>query len=294
VTEHIIPEPTIKRRPSSWAMVLSALINLLFVALLIYENWQWAKDKAELDAAAKQVEVELVPPPQPAPPPPPPQPQPQPRQEQPKPPEPEKPPEKPQEKPQEKPPEKQQQEPQKPQQFVKPPPPQLLQAPVKDKSSSDRKDAHNGANGENTATVLAGMGPTITLFNKLDGKRGPEGNSGPIGEELSQSEQDYILSQILPFWKVDPHRPEGKGMVLEAIIEIRPDGFLMSPLNRDDPWNPAGVIAGYGELARLGYSYRREAMEGFLLALRLSQPLRLPKYSPGLRWMKLRFSFDDL
>ena len=273
-------------------MALSALINLLFVLLLIYENWQWAQDKAKLDAAAKQIEVEVVPQ-QPPPPPPPQAQQQQPKQEQQKPPEPEKQPEKQPEKPQEKQPEKQQEQ-QKPQPFVKPPPPQLLQAPVKDKSSTDQKPGHNGANGNNEAIALLGQGPTITLFNKMEGRRGPEGSSGPVGEELSQSEQDYILSQILPYWKVDTHRPEGKGMVLEAIIEIRPDGFLMSPLNRDDPWNPGGVIAGYSELARLGYTYRREALEGFLFALRMSQPLRLPRNNGGLRWMKLRFSFDDL
>jgi hypothetical protein len=283
LTEHILLPPTTKRRPSPWALALSALINLLFVLLLLYENWQWAQDKARLDTAARQIEVEVVP--QPLPPPPPPQ---QPKPEQPKPEAPKPEPE------QQKQPEKQPERPPEQRQLIKPPPPQLLQAPIKEKSATDRRDGRNGAEGENTAIALIGTGPTIQLFNKMEGRKGPEGSTGPIGEELSQSEQDYILSQILPYWKVDTHRPEGRGMVLEAIIEIRPDGFLMSPLNRDDPWNPGRVIAGYGELARLGYTYRREALEGFLFALRMSQPLRLPRASAGPRWMKLRFSFDDM
>jgi len=278
-------------------MALSALLNLLFIAALIYQNLQWQSEEEKL-LAEQPVDVEMVP----APPPPPPQPQPkqqqqqqqQQKQEQPQPekkpePQPEKPPEKQPEKQKEKQPEKPRQ-----QALTKPPPPQLLQAPIREKSSSDRKDAHNGANGNDVAIALLGDGAMIQLFNKDQGRVGPEAHTGPIGEELSQSEQDYILGQILPFWKVDTHRPEGKGMVLEAIIEINADGTLMSPLNRDDPWNPGGVIAGYRDMVRLGYSYRRESMEGFLLALRLSQPLRLPPGGKWPRWMKLRFAFDDL
>ena len=272
-------------------MVLSALINLLFLAFFIYENFQWEAEQAKINSQVPPIEVDVIPPPQPQASPPPPSPQQQQQQQQaekqadqP----PEKQPEKQPEKPPEKQPEKQQQA------MAKPLPPQLLQAPIKDKSSTDRKDAHNGANGDDVAIALMGQGPMIQLFNKQDGKRGPEGSTGPIGEELSQTEQDFVLSQILPFWKVDTHRPESKGMVLEAIIEIKPDGTLMSPLNRDDPWNPGAVISGYAQLARLGYSYQREAMEGFLLALRLSQPLRLPPGGKWPKWMRLRFSFDDL
>ncbi len=285
-------------------MGLSALLNLLFIALLIYENYKWQADATLLAAAPPPVEVDLMPPPPPPPPAakaqqqPPPQAEKQPeKKEAEKEPEkqPEKQPEKPPEKPPEKQPEKQpQKQPDKQQALARPLPPQLLQSQIKDKSATDRKDAHNGANGEDVAIALLGNGPMIQLLTKDESKAGPEGSRGPIGEELSQTEQDYILSQILPFWKVDTHRPEGKGMVLQAIIEIRADGTLMSPLNRDDPWNPAAVIVGYGDLARLGYSYRRESMEGFLLALRLSQPLKLPPGGKWPKWMRLRFSFDDL
>jgi hypothetical protein len=295
LTEHIFPEPTTKRSPSPWALALSFLLNGLFALLLVWVAVRWREEAEKLARQQQQVEVELVQPPQP-------QPQPKPQQqaqqqqqqEQQKQQEEKKPEEKQQEKPPGKQPEKQpdKQQPEKP--LPKPPPPQLREAQIKDKSSSDRQDPHNGANGSNVAMVL-GQGPILSMrLSDQDAAQGPEGSRGPVGQELSQSEQDFVLSQILPFWKVDTHRPEGKGMVLEAIIEINPDGTLQYPLGRDDPWNPNGIIAGYAQMARLGYSYKREALEGFLLALRLSQPLRVPSGGKWPKWMKLRFAFDDL
>lgn len=301
MTEHILLPPTTKRAPSPWALALSFLLNLLFALLLVWVAIRWREEAEKLAREQQQVQVELVPQPQP-------QPQPKPQQQQQqqpeqkqeqkpeeKKPEEKKPEEKPPEpKPQEKPPEKQPEKQQPEKQLNKPPPPQLLQSQVKDHSSTNRKDANNGANGNNIAIALAGEGPILSMRLDQEGAQGPEGSKGPVGEELSQNEQDYVLSQILPFWKVDVHRPEGKGMVLEAIIEINPDGTLQYPLGRDDPWNPNGIIAGYAQMARLGYSYKREALEGFLLALRLSQPIRVPPGGKWPKWMKLRFAFDDL
>lgn len=300
MTEHILHPPTTKRPPSPWALVLSFLINGAFALLLIWVAIRWKEEAEKLARQQQQVEVELVPQPQPQAQPkaqqqPPPQ-QPEQKQEEKKEeekkPEEKKPEEKPPEKQPEKQPEKEKPQPEKPQ--SKPPPPQLQQSQVKDKSSTDRHDPHNGANGSNVAMVL-GQGPILSMrLSDQDAAQGPDGARGPVGEELSQSEQDFVLSQILPFWKVDTHRPEGKGMVLEAIIEINPDGTLQYPLGRDDPWNPNGIIAGYAQMARLGYSYKREALEGFLLALRLSQPIHVPAGGKWPKWMKLRFAFDDL
>ncbi len=304
MTEHILLPPTTKRPPNPWAIFLSLLLNLAFAALLLWVTYQWKKDADKIAAQQQQVQVELVPAPQP-------QPQPQPQQQQQqqqqqqekkeqeqkkeeeKKPEEKKPEEK---KPEEKPPEKKPEEkkPEKPQdKLAKPAPPQLLQGKISEKSATDRHDEHNGANGENVAVTM-GPGPLMSIHMDQDGTKGPEGSRGPIGEELSQSEQDYVLSQILPYWKVDTKRPEGRGMVLEAIIEINADGTLMHPLGRDDPWNPNGIIGGYAEMVRLGYTYKREALEGFLLALRLSQPIKVPPGGKFPKWMKLRFAFDDL
>jgi len=82
--------------------------------------------------------------------------------------------------------------------------------------------------------------------------------------------------------------------VFEAIIEINPDGTFQPPLSANDPWRPDLIIGGYAEMTRLGYSYKREALEGFLLALRLSQPIKVPPGGKWPKWMKLRFAFDDL
>jgi len=298
LTEHILLPPTTKRPPSPWAIALSILLNLLFAALLLWVSYEWKKEAERIAAQQQQVQVELVPAPPPPQPkaqqqqPPPQQQQQQPEQKeqekQPEKKEQEKPPEKPPEKQPEKPPEKQQQE-----HLAKPQAPQLLQGKVSDKSATTHHEDHNGANGQNVAIAL-GNGPILSMRTAEDSARGPEGSRGPIGEELSQNEQDYVLSQILPYWKVDVHRPEGRGLVLEAIIEINPDGTFQYPLGRDDPWNPGSIIGGYADMVRLGYSYRREALEGFLLALRLSQPIKVPPGGKWPKWMKLRFAFDDL
>ena len=298
MTEHILHPPTTKRPPSPWAIALSILLNLLFAALLLWVSYVWKKEAERFAAQQQQVQVELVPAPQPQPQaqpqPPPPQQQQQQQQEkkeqekkeQEKPPEEKK--EKPPEKQPEKPPEKQ------PEHLARPQAPQLQQAQIRDKSSTTRHDEHNGSNGQNVAIAM-GPGPMLSIRNKEDdGTRGPEGSKGPVGEELSQNEQDFVLSQILPYWKVDTHRPEGRGMVLEAIIEINPDGTLQAPLGANDPWRPDLIIGGYADLTRLGYTYRREALEGFLLALRLSQPIKVPPGGKWPKWMKLRFAFDDL
>ena len=298
MTEHILHPPTTKRPPSPWAIALSILLNLLFAALLLWVTYMWKKEAERIAAQQQQVQVELVP----AQPPPQPQAQqqpPPPKQQQPEKKEaekqPEKQPEKPPEKQPEKPPEKQPEKPpeKQPERLAKPQAPQLLQSQVREKSSTTKHDDHNGANGENVA-IVPGDGPMLSMRTAEDSARGPEGSRGPVGEELSQSEQDYVLSQILPYWKVDTHRPEGRGLVLEAIIEINPDGTFQHPLNYHDPWNPDQVIAGYAEMSRLGYSYRRQALEGFLEALRLSQPIRVPPGGKWPKWMKLRFAFDDL
>ena len=103
-----------------------------------------------------------------------------------------------------------------------------------------------------------------------------------------------MLSQILPFFRLDTHRPEAKGMMLEARIMIGPDGMMSGALNPLNPWDPAAVIEGYPALVRLGHSYRRDSLEAFLLAIRLSQPLRVPPGGKFPKWMILRFKFDDL
>lgn len=137
-------------------------------------------------------------------------------------------------------------------------------------------------------------GAAFTLAPKEEQKAGRPGSSAAVGPELTQSEQDFILRQIMKYWTVDFHSPEAHGLVLQGVIYINADGTLASPLNKNDPWDPAVVIADYPSMVRAGYSFRREAVEGFLLALRLCQPLQLPPTGQWPRRMVLKFAFDDL
>ena len=67
-------------------------------------------------------------------------------------------------------------------------------------------------------------------------------------------------------------------------------------MSKDAPWNPAAVIANYGAMVLRGETYRVEAVESFLKAVRAAQPFRLPP-DDGKGWpkrMKLVFSLDSL
>jgi hypothetical protein len=171
-----------------------------------------------------------------------------------------------------------------------PPVPQLTRAPIANQSSHGTRDhdpgrAHPAEKG--AALALAAPGALQKPGNH---------SNGPDGPDLTQSEQDFFLSQIMKYWHVNFHAPQAQGLVLQAVVYVQADGTLASPINKDDPWDPGAVIEGYDAMVRTGYSFRREAIEGFLLALRLCQPLELPPGAKGPwpRRMMLRFAFDDL
>ncbi|HXP97454.1 MAG TPA: hypothetical protein VN809_12130 [Telmatospirillum sp.] len=250
-------------------------MHVLLVYVLLNEELLWAKLKA---ADAQQVIVELVPEtPKPRPPNPPP---PQIDETKPEPPKAEAPkPEAP-----------------KPE-AVEPPSltvPQLLPGRLAERSSVPHPASRNGAGGEGQALAMS-SGPGFTLLPKEQTKAGRPGSTGQEGPELTQSEQDVILAQVLKYWNVNFHAPEAHGLVLEGVFYVQADGTLASPFNKNDPWNPAAVVRGYAELARAGTSFRKDAMDGFLLALRLCQPLQLPS-SKGAwpRKIVIRFAFDSL
>jgi len=152
-----------------------------------------------------------------------------------------------------------------------------------------------GAGGSDRALAML-SGPGITLLPKEQAKEGHPGSSGPEGPELTQSEQDFVLAQVLKYWNVDFHAPQGRGLVLQGVFYVQADGTLKSPVNKADPWNPSAVVDNYDALGRSGESYRRDAIDGFLLALRLCQPLQLPPGSKGPwpRKVVIRFAFDKL
>jgi len=165
-----------------------------------------------------------------------------------------------------------------------PPPPQLTRAPI-------AKHSSGGKSGDETARTAPTVGAAARLSIESAGSRKSQ---APARGGLSQSAQDFILAQILKMWRFDTASMKGKGVVISAVIEINGDGTLAGPMNRSVPWNPGAVISDYDRLPP--ESPLRRALEAYLLALRLAQPLTLPP-DDGKGWprrMTLRFSIDDL
>ncbi|PKU22470.1 hypothetical protein [Telmatospirillum siberiense] len=275
---------TIRASFSRPAVILSIVLHILLVYVLLNEELLWAK--LRLAAELPQMEVELVPePPKPQPPKPPPAPKPE--EAKPEPPKPQaaEPPPKPAPEPPPQP---------APQRAAPLTPPQLVPGRLAERSSIPHPASRNGAGGTEHAPVMS-TGPGITLVPKEQAKEGKHGSIGPEGPELTQSEQDVVLAQILKYWHVDFHSPEAHGLVLQGTFYIQADGTLMSPVNKNDPWDPGAVVEGYRNLGPPGTSYRRDAIDGFLLALRLCQPLQLPSgKGPWPRRIVIRFAFDSL
>jgi hypothetical protein len=263
---------------SRWAILLAAVLHVLLVWLWLNEELIWAR-LAEVEPPA--VEIDLVQPPPALPPKPPAKPEPEHQQ---KPPEPS-----PQPKPE---PEPKPQE-AKSQPAQPPPPPQtpqLIPGKIAEHSAVPHPAAHSGASGTTTALAMR-SGPGLSLEPKEQAKAGPQAAAGPLGPELTQSETDFLLSQIMKYWHVDFHAREAQGLTLEGVFYVLADGTLASPVNKNDPWNPSAVVDNYASLDR----YRRDAVDGFILALKLSQPLQLPSTKgPWPRKIVIRFAFDKL
>lgn len=252
-----------------WGWGLSVLLHILVVIVMMVTD----TIELRLPSFEHTMEVELVPAPKAKPPPPPPPPPPEPSQAQPPKPEPEPArPEPPKPMP-------------KPQMQTPIPPPQLARGKIAERSSAPEpaKAAEAGK--------AAGAGTTILFQDK--GSPEPRHTALAAGE-LSQSAQDFVLSQVLRMWRFNFAAAKGRGFALSAAILVNRDGTLVGPMSKNAPWAPEEAIPGYDKMPE--DSYPKRAMESFLLALRLSQPLELPPDDgkPWPRRMVLRFRFDDL
>lgn len=181
-----------------------------------------------------------------------------------------------------------------------PPPPQLTRASIAEKSSAPPSrgdpsgtqpppDDLGGA--ALTGDVMISLSPQGTV--EAPDLAGPRGSKSEL---LRQSEEDYILAQILKYFPPNIQVSGDTNGVLSITIFIREDGTLAHPINMNDPWNPGSVIYNYQELVRMGMSYKREILEGFYVALRLSQPLELSGLDTA-RWPKrmvVRFKLKDV
>jgi hypothetical protein len=172
--------------------------------------------------------------------------------------------------------------------------PQLSPGRLAEHSAAPHPEPHNKAGGSES-TLAMSQGPGITLLPKEQAKEAHAASAGPEGPELTQSEQDFVLAQIMKYWHVDFHAPQAQGLVLQGVFFIQADGTLMSPVNKNDPWDPRAVVDNYDKMGPPGISFRRDAIDGFLLALRLCQPLQLPSSKgPWPRKIRLRFAFESL
>lgn len=179
-----------------------------------------------------------------------------------------------------------------------PPPPQLDRAQVARKSSApSRQGETKPAAADKAPPREAPKAPPVVAFSFT-----PQGASvapdpgGGGGVPLRQSEEDFVLAQILKYWRLNFRPTEASDGVLTAVIYIAQDGTLSPPLNKNGPWNPGAVISNYQELVMLGTSIKRDVLEGFYMALRLCQPLELPGVDAA-HWPKrvvVRFSLKDV
>ncbi|CAK0744110.1 Periplasmic protein TonB [uncultured Gammaproteobacteria bacterium] len=252
VSDHILRQPSLASRRVllGGVLVISLVLHLCAGALLLFDP-SLSRDP---DSVKDPIAVDLVPEP------------PKPESPNPEPPNPEPPqPEPPQ--PRASKPEPAKPEPRKPAAagaMGKPQRPQLDPAPFGNKSSQGSAGVR--------AVDLTRDGDLLTS----PGSGGAFRHGEPTAGSLSQSAQDFILAQIVKNWHFNYRDARGSGVNMTAEVSILQDGTLEGPMSKNAPLNPAVVIANYGAMVLRGETYRVEAVESFLKAVRL---IPLPRVS---------------
>ncbi len=310
----MIPDPpTIEQRPKTgrWRERLGPLLSILLHLAIgaLFLNYFGHTTRHLDQEQVMSVELSLQPKPAPEPPPPeppkpeppkpePPAPEPEPPKPEPPKPEPPKPePPKP-EPPKPEPPKPPEPRPEPPKAekppaapLPLPPPPQLERGKVAEKSSPPQGRAKSepspAPKAPASADGLAPAGEAATARSEAWVK-GMLEKSPPV----TQSEHDFILAQILKMWRVDPNSYVPPDLVIFVDALVLANGELGSPLNKADPWNPGKLMPNYTQQP----PYLKKAIDSFILAIRLAQPLELPQQPPGYwpRRMKFAFRFSDV
>jgi hypothetical protein len=241
----------------AWALLASLGLHLALVLALLWPNETLT---VPIPMAEMVTEVELSPlPPQPIPTPPPPPPEP------PSPPEPER------------------------NAKTAIPKPNLSHAPIREHSAGQK----GPGGGTPSPSTRHAPGVAVAMLGATSGGGGGKKATGQSKDMLTQNAQDFILAQFVKMWRFDLSRLKGKHVVISAKIEINGDGTLGGAMNLAAPWDPGAIIPDFDSLPD---NPVRQALESFLLALRLAQPLDLPP-DDGKGWprpMMLRFAIDDL
>lgn len=119
--------------------------------------------------------------------------------------------------------------------------------------------------------------------------------SASASEARQQSEGDFVLAQIMPFWLIDVRSPRFRDVVMGGVFELRADGTLSSPFGKHDPWRPDVMIENYRDLLKPQAEPVRVALESFLRAARDAQPFQLPPGVSGYpRPIRITLKMGDL
>lgn len=114
--------------------------------------------------------------------------------------------------------------------------------------------------------------------------------------ELTQSERDIILAQIIKYWRFNFASEAADDLTLNGTVVVQPDGMLAPPFNGREPWNPGKAMPQYDEAVKTRNTFMSNLMDSFYTALRLAQPLELPPATEGTwpRKISISFRFQDL
>ncbi|WP_341893916.1 hypothetical protein [Ferrovibrio terrae] len=276
-------------------VAMSLLLHGLIVLLLLVEPWTWRIQPEPPPILAEFVMPE---PPKPTPTPaPPPAPQPAPTQAQ-------------------APPAQQQTMTPEPSRPVPPPSiPQLQRAPVteapsKAPPSAGERARPQAAEKPQPAPVPDRAGPSTVTAPPAQrqqqspprptGNRdaGAPGAAGATGETMTQSESDYFLSQVVSAWVIDFDAPQFADIRIFGRYRVLPNGMLAPPFGKNDPWDMRAMVENWDQIAvdrRPQAAAFRTAIETFLRAMRLAQPMRMPPNPEGYpKVLELNFRIGDL
>ena len=198
-----------------------------------------------------------------------------------------------------------------------PPPsiPQLQQAPVTQAPSQAPPSAGQRARPQASeraqpAPMLGQSGPATTTAPPAQRQRtapsqdtgnrrpGPPGAAGETGPTMTQSESDFFLSQVVSAWVIDFDAPQFADIRIYGRYRVLPDGMLAPPFGKNDPWDMRAMVENWDRIANDPRPHAiafRTAVETFLRAMRLAQPMRMPPNPEGYpKVLELNFRIGDL
>jgi len=248
--------------------VLLSLLFHVLLAFLLFTDVLIVHDKPKPAQEPKAIVVDLAPEPRKTPPPP------QPKAEQP-PPAPEPEPPKPEPKPEPKP---------APPTAV---PPKPMLKPVLEEGKLDRESKaakHTWLDDMEDEEQAKEKRTAPRPSQSLDAQSAQQmswtkgGRHGDADGLTTQSERDFLLSQVVRQWRNRPTYNWSSDAVVNLRIRVLGDGYLAAPFNAKDRYQPDRAIVDYGGMA--ANDPRRTVLESLYVALRVAQPLTL---SPELK-----------